>query len=96
MTSKDVTANMIENLTSDPKLSTLIKNIVQGVERSSTPTRKCWEQSLFSLERRKFGGDLIIVRKYWKGRCKEDIAALLVLPSDRTRGNEHKLKHRSF
>ena len=39
--------------------------------------------------------DLINAYKYLKGRCKEDRARLLsVVPGDRTRGNEHKLKYR--
>lgn len=46
---------------------------------------------LFSLEKR-LRGDLV---KYLKGMCQEDAARLSpAVPSDRTRHNRHKLKHR--
>jgi len=54
---------------------------------------KGWDCSTW---RREGWGDLIDVHKQLKGGCKEDGARLLVVPSGRTRGNGHRLKHRKF
>jgi len=70
--------------------------MMRGLEHLSYAER-LRELGLFSLKKRRLREDLINAYKYLKDECQENrLRFFSVVPSDRTRCNRHKQKHRKY